>query len=446
MKKFLFMSMTAAALTAGPVFAADSSSDSAALQAKIEAMQKQIDALSAKVGGQDFITRDEANRLIANEINASVDTKVEAGLAQMKDSSPILSLGKGIDNLTITGDVRTRWEGTRYNFTSAAGVDSSSNRSRFRAQLHLGGIWKAEGWEVGVGFVGGASNDPRSNNRDFSSGTAAESTFSKSGLWLDYAYAKHTWGDLSLTVGQQKNPYISTWIMWDADVRPAGVTLQYSYEGAFVTAGVYDVQEPGYMQSRTGYLGAGQIGYKYTQDNLELLGAIALYSMNHNGTDTASGVAAANKYGYRFNLGDAYGHIKYKFDPVTATLYGEMVKNFGANTIAGGGQGGVSANPSSDNTAWILGAKAQYEAWTANYGYAHIESDAVNGAVNDSDFAAAAGKAVAANIKGHKVELTYNVTKNLALSGRVWFVKEILPTVAGPKSGRLYMVDATWSF
>ncbi|MFP3927588.1 MAG: putative porin [Desulfobacteraceae bacterium] len=148
---------------------------------------------------------------------------------------------KVIDNLTLKGDLRLRYE--RRDRNRPAGEEEDDARDRFRTRFRLGGIWQndAENWEAGAGLATG-SDGPTSTNATWSK----NKHFETGDIRLDYAYAKHEFNDsFRITLGQHKNPYQTTWALWDGDVRPAGLTAQYEKGGLFLTAGGYDIYQAG---------------------------------------------------------------------------------------------------------------------------------------------------------------------------------------------------------
>jgi hypothetical protein len=387
----------------------------------------------------------EALRRIQAELEAQKETvravadsqqQVEeqtAALAQTKDVKPLISLGKGIEQLKLTGDLRTRFE---YDERDNNGTEQ--NRSRFRPRLRLGAIWQGtENWELGVGL---ATGDERATSTNDTWGDT--NAFKTGEIRLDYAYAKHRWDDLSLTIGQQKNPFVGTWVIWDSDVRPTGATLQYQPEGWFATVGGYDVRHYGRDEGNA-MLGAVQAGLDGKQGAFGYKAAVAWYYYNHatvdpNSTGRQPSPAIADE-DYTFNLGSVYAEAAYKTDNWKGTLFGEYTRNFSAEGATSQVGGGV--DPEDNDTAWIAGASVGYRKLTIGYAYAHIEADSVYGQVNDSTFGGPIGTT---DVKGHKVGLGYALTSNLNLGATAYFTDPL--ERSNPKNGLLYNLDLVWKF
>ena len=126
-----------------------------------------------------------------------------------------ITLRDCIENLTLEGDLLIRYE--RRELDVPDGDDK--NLDRIRTRFRLGFVWKSldESWEVGAGLAPGGPEATRTQDT-----WSEEEFFGTGDIRLDYAYASHSLGDLTFVVGQQKNPFETSWLLWDSDVRPAG--------------------------------------------------------------------------------------------------------------------------------------------------------------------------------------------------------------------------------
>ena len=464
MKKLIASTVTAATVLFGQCAIADDSTS--ALQQQLQAMQDQLRANQERLNdlqgeaGQEFVTRDEARRLIENEMTVMVDQRVEQGMAQMRDSSPILTLGPNIDGLDIRGDLTFRWARVEMDQLRSSATNTGNNNYQktgdladvnytedvFAVRLHLGGVWKSEGWEIGVGLkLSSTSNDNSLyNSRDIRSPDGFNvygdtGVFGSDNIDLDYAYARHTWGDLSVTIGQQHNPFRSTWIMWDEDTRPIGVTAEYGYQDFFFTVGGYDMRHFGRDEAE-GYMAVGQIGVDTSYDQLNIVAAAAWYYANEqvtdsntSGNDPLVGPSTAGlENGSHFNLLDLYLNLTYNFqDEVTLGLYGEYVHNFGAEGDSLNSAGfdlAYGEDPEDNNQAWIIGGNVTWRNLTVDYGYAHIESDATIGAIADGEFNS--GYLFnGTNAEGHKLSVSYAVNENLSVTGTAFIIEDLATDV-----------------
>lgn len=348
---------------------------------------------------------------------------------------PTVALGKGTDQLRLTGDFRLRYE---QQGREKSGVDQ--DRSRFLPRLRVGLVWTSPDWEVGVGLATGGDKGTSTNDT-----WGDTNPFQSDDLRLDYAYAKRSWGDFTLTLGQQKNPFLGTWAIWDADVRPTGVSGQYSRGPWFATAGAYNVRYYDWNEDNA-YLGAFQAGVQGKHDKVSGKIALSWYQFNHATIDpndststTGDPTPAIANDEYDLTLGSIYAEGTYKEKNWSGTVYGEYTRNFGAD----GPKGQVTGcDPEDNDTAWVLGGRVTIKKIGLEYTYAHIESDAVYGQINDATFGAPLSTT---NVEGHVVTLSYALTQRLKLSAQAYLTDPIRRT-SGPTDGQLYLVDATWKF
>ena len=195
--------------------------ETAELKAMLEKQQAQIEALSQKLEKQETVHNEALTHYIKNEVDRAL----------ADHSGSLLTLGSNVENLTFKGDLRVRFENRDRS-------NSDEERNRWRQRFRLGFNWKtSEGWEIGAGLATGGS-DATSTNDTYSDGAA----FQTGDIRLDYAYAKHKFDNgLSLTLGQHKNPYVNSDILFDSDARPVGLTANYNNDGLFATTGIRSI-------------------------------------------------------------------------------------------------------------------------------------------------------------------------------------------------------------
>ncbi len=375
--------------------------------------------------------RNETEKAIADS-RCHVESQAAAKPEGSADG-PRIGLGKGIERLELTGDLRTRFE---YDQRDSNGHEQ--HRSRVRPRLRLGAVWgSTERWEIGVGLATGdeqatSTNDTWGDTRPFKTGD----------IRLDYAYAMHRWDDLSLTIGQQKNPFVSTWALWDSDVRPTGVTLQYQTEGWFAAVGGYDVRHYG-RDEGDALLGALQVGARGRRGGFGYVAALAWYSYNRATVAPNAGSTqpspAISTDDYRFNLGSLHVDLSHRVGKWKGAVFGEYIRNVSANGDIS--QAGAGIDPGENDTAWIAGGRITYDKLTLSYAYAHIEADSVYGQVNDSTFGGPIGTT---DVKGHAMGLDYALTGNLTVGATVYLTDPMERT--DPGNGLLYDLDLVWKF
>ncbi|MFH2122118.1 MAG: putative porin [Pseudomonadota bacterium] len=343
------------------------------LKSKVTAQQEHIDAIEAKKG---FVMAD--NKLI--------------------------------DQITLKGDMRVRYEMRDREYKEGKGTDLT--RERIRTRFRLGGIWdnKEESWQVGAGLITG-SDDPTSGNDTWSD----TKPFKTGDIRLDYAYAKHKWNDVSMTLGQAQNPYKTAWVLWSGDVRLAGLTMAYAQkEGVFATGGAYGAKLV--QDDDTAMLYMGQVGYngKFSEKG-KFTVATGYQAYDNKLFDDAAaadfGFGSIDPNVYDLSIGDLYGDISFPAGPVKLKLYGQIWKNFGADGLIGQSQAGshFPGTPRDNDLGWVLGADAKINDFKVGYAYSIVEADSLFGYLADAGFGDGLSKT---NKKGHKVSLGYDITKN----------------------------------
>lgn len=160
-------------------------------------------------------------------------------------------------------------------------VDADRNRYRLRARFGLESDL-GQDWTMGMAFATGSDNSPVSTNQTLGS---SGGNFSKYQLWLDKAYLAYQFfgeheRDLKFITGRFDNPFFSTDMLWDSDIRFDGFALLGHYETGeaftpFFTAGIFPVynsafnfatHSPSKFSSYNKYLYAIQGGVEVDMD------------------------------------------------------------------------------------------------------------------------------------------------------------------------------------
>ncbi len=407
---------------------------------KIEDLQKQITEQQAMIDSLRAQIK-QSSETVNTMVREEVKQEVEKGIAQSK-SSARLNLGKGIEGLRLTGDARYRYERSEHD---RPGV-SSSNLDRHRTRFRLGAVWNNpdENWEIGAGAATGDGN-ATSTNATWSNANV----FETGDLRLDYAYAQHKWKNTKITLGQQKNPFETSFLYWDGDVRPAGLTVQSDLAPFFVTAGAYQVRyfngsSPNGVNAENAGLFAGQVGTKVNlAENLKWMLALGF---QHFDSNTSRNSAPALHRDYRFQIGDLYSTLDTRIGDVKLGVFGHVWKNFGADGTANTGQiqfAGNTDTPDDNDLGWVLGLDAALGRVKLGYAYGRVEADSVYTAIKDGDFGASTSGMNNTDIKGHKLGANYAFTKNFSLGATAVLVQE----VNGPeRDGKLFHLDANYKF
>ena len=201
---------------------------------------------------------------------------LQTGYAVIKEVAGV-ELGKTISGLSLKGDARFRYEARDRERNG-----SEDSRDRFRIRLRLGAVWHNldDSWEIGVGLATGSTGNrsATSTNQSFSE----DGVFQTNEINLDYAYARHSWENAELVIGQQVNPWkkSTSFMMWDSDVRPVGISGKYHIEDLVISAGVFDVLGAASDDNSEALMVAGQVGYKAEIDTMTYLLAGGIWHFN----------------------------------------------------------------------------------------------------------------------------------------------------------------------
>ncbi|MFA6636463.1 MAG: putative porin [Candidatus Omnitrophota bacterium] len=357
-----------------------------------------------------------APALYASEMQILVDKLVEKGILTTYEGQILVSQAKEeaakemaetkktivpawTDNVKIKGDVRFR---TQTEWGKGLGPAHQRTRQRVRARLGVEGKVN-EQVKAGILAATGGS-DPRSTNQTL------DDNFETYDFRLDQYYIN--WkpeipkeiGKTGLWLGKFKNPMTKSPILWDGDINPGGIALQYGspkFEigdipfSIYSNGGMFWLDEFGTSQ-RDPLLWTIQGGFK--ADVVKDWGATvdvsaAYYDFantqnNRNyvnapfsaGTNTLWGGALGNTYRYDFNLID----VLFKYDSKQIGdlkfghgVFGDFIWNAGA---------------SKNNFAWQLGGYigekkvSEPGQWQLKGEYRSIMRDAVPDFLPDSDF------------------------------------------------------------
>lgn len=390
------------------------------LKMKVQSQQEHIDALESMV-----------------------EKKVKEEVEKSGGGSKVVLANKFIDQLTLKGDLRVRYERREKDYKAPS--TSEKDRDRWRTRFRLGGVWQntAENFEIGAGLATG-SDDPTSTNDTWSE----SKVFETGDIRLDYAYGKHKWNDFTFTLGQHKNPLKTSWVLWDGDVRLAGLTGQYAANGLFATVGGYGAKLVN--DDNTATLVATQLGYNGKAGDMKytLAAGYHTYSSSLINDGAANNLFNLNNVDpskYDIEVGDLYGDVSFPLGSVKMKMYGQMWKNFGADGAAGQSQASTyTGKPEDADTGYVFGLEGKINKFKLGYAYSVVEADSLFGYLADSDFGDGLSDT---NKKGHKVSLGYNMTKNWS-TGFTWFNFEYdeYNGSTGVDSVDIYQLDVKYKF
>jgi hypothetical protein len=384
------------------------------LRAQVSNQQAEIDMLKGQKASAPEEMEYLKNKVAANAEHIDA-IEAKKGFA--------VSGNEFIDGIKLKGDLRVRYEMRDREYKDLLGTDIT--RERFRTRFRLGGVWdnKEESWQAAAGLATGG-DDPTSTNDTWSEAKP----FETGDIRLDYAYAKHKWNDFSMMLGQSENPYKTSWVFWDGDVRLAGMTLAYGQKtGVFATGGAYGAKMV--QDNDTSMLYMGQVGYNGTfseKGKFTIATGYQAYSnemideewgLDHDAekdplkpaTISSLGLGSVDPNAYELNIGDIYTDVSFPAGPVKLKLYGQVWMNFGADGAHGQAGSKFPGLPEDNDIGWVLGTDATINDFKMGLAYSVVEADSLFGYLSDSDFGDGLSKT---NKQGWRGQLGYNFTKN----------------------------------
>jgi hypothetical protein len=148
------------------------------------------------------------------------------------------------ERTVISGDIRVRQE--RVQVEDQKPAEQTQSRQRYRARL-AAVSQVTPTVEAGIRLASGNNNDVRSTNQDMNN------YFTKKDIWLDRAYIN--WHPdnvpgLKMIGGRMSQPWTKvaeSEVIWDNDVNPEGVAVQYSRKfgdtNVFASGGAFTLKD-----------------------------------------------------------------------------------------------------------------------------------------------------------------------------------------------------------
>lgn len=434
----------------------------------IQELTARVQAVEAKQGETAVLTTGLSE-------NTDDIAAVKADIATLNQKiGKRVGLAKHIDGMKLTGDLRLRQE--LRNRSRDLDNPDNDDRDRLLARFRLGLVWTSplEAWEVGAGLVTGGA-DGRSANDPW----GEDHLFETGDIRLDYAYAKHSWlcggTPFTLTLGQQRKPFLVTPLNWDVDLRPTGASAQYGdpqrkdYAGPFVTAGAYQLYEgsitgtPSSTENGDVNVFAAQIGYRWTRKPAGLAVALGYQRVTANYDDTTPPADTSSAGLWHADQREDFSVVDLLIDgrvnagAVVLRPYGHVAYNLGADgpksqqtIVADYDRDFNPEDPKDHALGWLLGLNATRGRLTLGYAYAYVGADAVFGPLRDNESGASTGL-TDTDVHGHKLTASWSFTPNLSLSANVYLFERIEGGSGnvgdtGYDEGATYQLEALYKF
>ena len=331
-----------------------------------------------------------------------------------------------VDSISVKGDVRLRYEGIDED------GEEERNRGRFRARLGLTADVN-DNVKAVLQFATGGDN-PVSTNQSFDDG------FSRKDIGLDLAYLDWTINqNTHLFGGKMKNPFHRAGghaLIFDSDLNPEGVAIQYQSGGFFGTGGLLFVEER--SSADDSLLLALQGGYEFAlNDGAKLTAGVSYY----NYTETVGNEPFWNGKP-KGNSADTNGNLIYDYKQLEVfveyattlvdmpfSLFVDYVQNsdpdIGDTGVAFGAAIGKAGDPGT---------------WQASLAWQDLEADAVIATFTDSDFGGGGTDASGFVLKGK-----YALADNWALGGTL-FLNEMDASIGNKHDYTRLQLDLEFKF
>lgn len=345
-------------------------------------------------------------------------------------------------NLTVTADLRLRYEVDFDSNTPTGDERPDRSRGRLRARLGLGYQFDPS-WSVGARVRTGDSRSQQSPHLTFvtDEGERDDLDFVADRYFVQYQGGGFTaWGGRNLSPFWYQNE-----LFWDEDVTPTGLAATYSRKVGSGTltpaAGAFYLPDGGY--DLNGQMVAGQLKYALPIQKSQLTSAAGLHYLH--GEDEANNLRNRNgARDYLLGTGSVQWSVPVGGRPLA--VGGDVFYNFLDYDAAD-----VAPFPADDadqNLGYVLslvwGQLRQKRDFVIGYYYSHIETFAVNASYAQDDWIrfGSGAQTDSSDFEGHEIRVGYAVSKNINLLARLYLVEAITTE----QDGNRFRLDLNWRF
>ncbi len=418
----------AAALSQLPAAAqAASPNDLAEIREQLQGLMQRVDRLEQE--NKALKSENAELKAQGEELKAEGDYLKGEARGLRKDSatnSAAVAAVKGADwagRVTVTGDMRYRYEYISDDTVSNAAGLKAADRTRDRIRARLAATAKAtDNLTVGIGLTTTEGNDPRSGNQSLTT------NFSKKAIELDLAYFDWkfaSWGNL--VGGKMRQPFVKGGqnLFWDNDITPEGVAFQFNrgiWFGSAYNFWLNEISGAETTQTSDPMMHGAQIGARVPFGSSTLTLAAHYYDLSASqgrlGTQAPLFGGAANG---NTTIGTA-PNIGLAFDYEVIDGLVQFDTTLGGRPFQLWGEYATNQDPDDLNTAWsagvLFGRAQNAKTWEVGAMYQVLEKDAVFAQLIDSDFAAGLS-----DNEGFTFRFGYAPVRNWALNATYYLSK-----------------------
>jgi cell division protein FtsB len=429
----------AAALSQLPAAAqAASSDDLAQIREQLQGLMQRVDKLeqenqTLKSENQELKSQGEDLKAQGDYLKSETRGLRKENAQQSADADKV----KGTDwasKVTVTGDVRYRYEAISddtLNAAPPAGV-TTADRYRDRIRARLAVTAKAtDNITVGFGLTTAEANDPRSGNQSLTG------VFSKKPIELDLAYFDWkfaSWGNL--IGGKMKQPFVKggpQGLFWDNDITPEGVAFAFNrgiWFGSAYNFWLNEVSGAETTLTSDAMMHGAQFGAKLPIGSSSLtlaahyydLSAVQgrapapVYNANANGNTTV-GTGATLALFNNYEVIDVLAQFDTTLGSLPFQLWVEAAQNQDPDGFLADG-----VTPNDLDTAFtggfLFGRASNPKTWEFGAIYQSMEKDALFAQLIDSDFAGGVS-----DNEGFVVRAAYAPVRNWVLNATYFINK-----------------------
>jgi hypothetical protein len=398
-KKFVIATAVAAALTTRIGIADAASNDEIAdIRSQLGALLQRVDKLEQ----ENSALKTENESLKAQDDYLKAETR---GLRkETATSATAINNLKGAEwasRVTVTGDLRYRYEYISDETANAAGVQSTADRYRDRIRGRLNVVGRpTDTISLGLGLTTTEGGDPRSSNQTLTG------VFSRKSVDLDLAYFDWkfaSWGNL--IGGKMRQPFVKAGqsLFWDNDVNPEGLAFTFNrgmFFGSAYSFWLAEVSGAESTQTSDTMLYGGQLGARVPIGSSTLTLAAHYYDLQGGqgrspfyvapGSTLAAGNANGNTTCTPALCAVSVAVPTLAYDYEVVDVMAQLNLTLGKLPLQLWANGLQNQDPEELETAWaagfLLGAAQNYRTWELGVNYHNVEKDAVFAQLFDSDF------------------------------------------------------------
>ena len=429
MKNVMIAAAVAAALSQLPAAAlAASPNDLAEIREQLQGLMQRVDKLEQE--NQSLKSENAELKSQGEELKAQGDYLKSETRGLRKDNaqqSADADKVRGTDwasKVTITGDVRYRYEAISDDTALNATGVTAADRYRDRIRARLAATAKAtDNITVGIGLTSAEGQDPRSGNQSLTG------VFSKKPIELDLAYFDWkfaSWGNL--IAGKMKQPLVKggpQGLFWDNDITPEGVAFQFNrgiWFGSAYNFWLNEISGAENVQTSDPMMHGAQIGARVPIGGSTLTLAAHYYdlSSSQGRLVPAAPIFAGNANG-NTTIGTA-PNIGLAFDYEVANVLVQLDTTLGSMPLQLWAEAAQNQDPDENETAVtggvMFGRASNARTFEAGVMYQTLEKDALFAQLIDSDFAGGFS-----DNEGFVIRVGYAPVRNWVLNGTYFLNK-----------------------